>query len=76
MRYEEYKTESEREQEAVRHLINFKSQHGYSPSYSDLGRLMGISKGRVAQIIWNLEIKKIITKDGNKARTIQVLLKV
>ena len=76
MKYEEYKTEGEREQETIRHLINFKGQHGYSPSYSDLGRLMGISKGRVAQIIWNLEAKKIITKDGNKARTIRVLLKV
>ncbi len=76
MKYEDYKTENEREQETIRHLINFKNKHGYSPSYSDLASLMGISKGRVAQIIWNLEAKKIITKDGNKARTIQVLLKV
>lgn len=76
MKHEDYKTENERERETVKHLINFKSKHGYSPSYADLARLMGISKGRVAQIIWNLEAKKIITKDGNKARTIQVQMKV
>lgn len=76
MQREDYKTEDERQQEAIRHLINFKGKHGYSPSYAELGRLMGVSKGRVAQIIWSLESKKIIRKDGNKARTIQVQAKV
>jgi len=76
MQYEEYKTDSEREQEVIRHLINFKGEHGYSPSYAELGRLMGVSKARVSQIVISLEAKKMISKDGNKARTIQVLMKV
>ena len=76
MQYEEYKTESERERETIKHLINFKSAYGYSPSYSELAKLMDVSKSRVAQIIDDLEQKKLISKDGSKARTIQVLLKV
>lgn len=76
LRHEDYKTESEREQEIIRHLINFKGKHGYSPSYADLARLIGVSKGRVAQIINSLADKKLIKKDGNKARTIQVQMKV
>ena len=76
MQYEEYKTESEREKEIIQHLINFKSAYGYSPSYSELAELMGVSKSRIAQIISDLELKKVIRKDGNKARTIQVMMKV
>jgi DNA-binding MarR family transcriptional regulator len=76
MTRDQYKTEEEREHEALRHLINFKGKYGYSPSYFDLAQLMGVSKGRVAQIINSLEAKKLIRKDGNKARTIQVQMKV
>ena len=76
MTRDQYKTEEQREHETLRHLINFKGKNGYSPCYKDLAELMGVSKSRVAQIINSLEAKKLIRKDGNKARTIQVQMKV
>ena len=76
MNKDQYKTDDEREQEVIRHLINFKGTHGYSPSYSDLAKIIGVSKTRISQIVWNLEAKGIITKDGSKVRTIQVQMKV
>ena len=71
-----YQTDEDREQQVLRHLINFKGQHGYSPSFSELAGLIGVSKSRVSQIIENLEHKNLIRKEGNKARTIQVMMKV
>ena len=70
---ENYKSELEREQEILEKIICFKDIYGYSPSYSQLAKLTGLSKARVAQLVINLETKKFIAKDGNKARTIQVL---
>jgi SOS-response transcriptional repressor LexA len=68
-----YKTASEREQEILDAISDFRDKHGYSPSYSQLSTLTGLSKGRVAQIINALEDKRLITKDGSKARTLQVI---
>ena len=70
---ENYKTEMEREQEMLESIVCFRDVYGYSPSYSQLSILTKLSKARVAQIISNLEIKKLIAKDGNKARTLTVL---
>lgn len=66
------KTDSEREQEVLEHISTFRDIYGYSPSYSQLGILIGVSKSRIAQIVEILIIKKLVTKDGNKARTLQI----
>lgn len=73
MKYSDYKTEIQREQEMLEHLSVFREVYGYSPSYKQLALLMGVSKSRVAQIIESLIIKKLVTKDGNKARTLQIV---
>ena len=73
MKYQDYKTENEREQEVLEHISTFREIYGYSPSYKQLAMLMGISKSRIAQIVEALIIKKLVTKDGNKARTLQIV---
>ncbi|HEX9504065.1 MAG TPA: hypothetical protein VF974_07185 [Patescibacteria group bacterium] len=73
MQRENYKSEFEREQEMLESIVCFRDVYGYSPSYSQLSILTKLSKARVAQIINGLEIKKLIAKDGNKARTLTVL---
>lgn len=66
-------TASEREQEILDAVSNFRDLHGYSPSYAQLSTLTNLSKGRVAQIINSLESKNLISKDGNKTRTLQII---
>lgn len=73
MRFEDYKTESEREQEVLDNITTFRDIYGYSPSYAQLGKLLGVSKSRIAQIVEILITKKLVTKDGNKARTLQIV---
>jgi SOS-response transcriptional repressor LexA len=73
MKRDQYKPEYEREQQMLESIISFRDIYGYSPSYQQLADITGLSKARVAQIVNILEIKKLIAKDGNKARTIQVL---
>lgn len=68
-----FKTDSEREQEVIEHISTFRDIYGYSPSYSQLAQLIGVSKSRIAQIVEVLIIKKLVTKDGNKARTLQIV---
>ncbi len=68
-----YKTDSGREQEVLDHISDFRDVYGYSPSYSQLAMLVGVSKSRIAQIVEALIIKKLVTKDGNKARTLQII---
>lgn len=76
MERNKYKSDGEREQQVLHHLVNFKNRYGYCPSFSELASLIGISKSRVSQIIERLETKNLIRKEGNKARTIQVMIKV
>jgi|GEM_PF-4402496 len=73
MQYENYKTESEREQEVLDNIITFREIYGYSPSYAQLGKLSGVSKSRIAQLIESLQTKKLVAKDGSKPRTLVVL---
>ena len=67
---------TKKQKELLSFIESFIAEHGYSPSYSDLAKIVGVSKTRISQIVWNLEAKGIITKDGNKARTIQLQMKV
>ena len=64
---------SAREQEMLENIATFRDIYGYSPSYSQLGMLMGVSKSYIAQLVELLISKKLIAKDGNKARTLQIL---
>ena len=73
MQREQYKTEFEREQEVLESIVCFKDLYGYSPSYTQISTITGLSKARVAQLVNNLEFKKFIAKDGSKARTLTVL---
>jgi Mn-dependent DtxR family transcriptional regulator len=72
MQHNLYKTDSEREQQVLKVIADFQRDKGYSPSYSDIGGVIGVTKSRVAQIVESLIIKNLITKDGNKARTLQI----
>lgn len=63
----------QREQEVLQNIIEFRDRYGYSPSYSQLAALSGVSKSRIAQIVEALIIKRLVAKDGNKARTLQIL---
>jgi SOS-response transcriptional repressor LexA len=73
MRHSTPKTALEREQELIEKIEAFRGIYGYSPSYSQLGKLMGLSKARIAKLVEILIIKKQLAKDGNKARTLTVL---
>ncbi len=75
MQRDQYKSAIEREQEVLDSITSFRDVYGYSPSYAQLAKLMGLSKARIAQIIDSLIIKRLVAKDGNKARTLQVLCK-
>jgi Mn-dependent DtxR family transcriptional regulator len=72
MQHNQYKSDSEREQQVLKLIADFQRDKGYSPSYSDLGSAIGVTKSRIAQIISSLIIKNLVTKDGNKARTLQI----
>jgi len=72
MKKSKFKTDAEREREVLENISTFRDIYGYSPSYSQLGQLLGVSKSRIAQIVEILIIKKLVTKDGNKARTLQI----
>ena len=75
MQREQYKTQSEREEEVIESIVCFKDLYGYSPSYAQISTITKLSKSRVAQIVNDLTLKNLISKDGNKARTLQVLCK-
>ncbi len=63
-----------RQREIYEFISNFVQSHGYSPSFEEIGKGMGLSSlATVHKHISNLEKKGLLKRDYNRSRSIDVL---
>jgi SOS-response transcriptional repressor LexA len=64
---------SPKQMELLCRLYRFQQKHGYSPTFDELGHMMGISKVTVYQYVLSLEQKGLIRRFKNYARSLQIV---
>lgn len=65
---------TKRQREMYDFIAEFVQSNGYSPSFEEIGRAMGLSSlATVHKHINNLETKKLLRRDYNRSRSIDVL---
>jgi repressor LexA len=63
-----------RQREVYEFISSFVAQHGYSPSFEEIGKGLGLSSlATVHKHISNLEKKGLLKRDYNRSRSIDVL---
>src|SRR5579872_7414435 len=65
---------TKRQREAYDFIHDFVQQHGYSPSFEEIGAGLGLSSlATVHKHVSNLERKGLLKRDYNRSRSIDVL---
>ncbi|MDR3765251.1 MAG: transcriptional repressor LexA [Acidobacteriota bacterium] len=65
---------TKRQRQMYDFIADFVQTHGYSPSFEEIGEAMGLSSlATVHKHINNLESKKLLRRDYNRSRSIDVL---
>src|SRR5579864_7857512 len=65
---------TKRQREVYDFIHDFVQQHGYSPSFEEIGGGLGLSSlATVHKHVTNLEHKGLIKRDYNRSRSIDVL---
>lgn len=65
---------TKRQRQMYDFIAEFVQSNGYSPSFEEIGRAMGLSSlATVHKHINNLEAKKLLRRDFNRSRSIDVL---
>ena len=64
---------TDRQREVLEFIIEFKTYQGFAPSYEQIGKHLGITKGSVASHMSALQHKGHIEKPKGKCRAIRVL---
>jgi repressor LexA len=65
---------TKRQRQMYDFIAEFVQDNGYSPSFEEIGRAMGLSSlATVHKHINNLEAKKLLRRDFNRSRSIDVL---
>lgn len=62
-----------RESEVAAALRDYRHQTGLSPTYRELARIVGVSHGRLAELLWQLAQKRVVGIDKSKARSLTIL---
>lgn len=61
-----------RQKDALDFIRSFISEHGYAPSYREIGEAIGVGRSRVAAIVRGLDKRGHIRRLPGKARAIEV----
>lgn len=61
-----------RQNDALEFIRSYIGEHGYAPSYREIGAAIGVGRSRVAEIIRGLDKRGHIRRLPGKARAIEV----
>ena len=65
---------TERQSEALRAIQEFKDEHGYAPSFRQLGGILGLeSSGSVHYLVQTLKEMGLLNSEPNQPRTLNTL---